>query len=89
MQAGELLLPEWAKNSSEGILAIISMLATSRPCISSSRAVKPYFHHKNGKEYLYGDDLNLAADLWFVVVIAFESFKAEGKEVLLVLETST
>lgn len=42
-------MPEWAKNSSEGILAIISMLATGRPCISSSRAVKPYFRNKNGK----------------------------------------
>lgn len=66
----------------------MSMLATGRLCISSSRAVKPYFHNKNGKEYLYGDDLNLATDLRFIIVIAFESFKAEGKKVVLVPETT-
>lgn len=79
---------EWTKNSSEGILAIMSVLAPGRLCISSSRAVKPYFRNKNGEEHLCGDDLNLATDLRFLTVIAFESFKAEGKEVVLVPETT-
>ena len=78
----------WANNSTEGVLTIISVLASGRPCISSSSAVKPYFRDKNGKQYPYGDDLNVATDLQFVVVMAFKSFKEEGKKVVLMSETT-
>lgn len=82
------MYPAWANNSTGVVLTIISVLASGRPCISSSSAVKPYFRDKNGKQYPYGDDLNIATDLQFVVVMAFKSFKEEGKMVVLMSETT-